>query len=87
MASADLPRCCLLVGSAPAALRGIVIEASVVDLGARVCVTQEYTAPAGGDARYEFPLDANAAITGFVANVNGETTQAVLKAKDDAKKT
>lgn len=71
------------------ALRGVDIQANVVDMCAEVQVSQRYqnhySYPI--EAQYLFPLDSHAAVTGFESDIDGVVTKAAIQEKVQARQT
>eukprot|EP00041_Stephanoeca_diplocostata_P021253 m.490577 g.490577 ORF g.490577 m.490577 type:complete len:941 (-) comp21779_c0_seq1:160-2982(-) len=69
------------------ALRGVDVQANVVDMCAEVQVSQRYcnNERYAIEAQYLFPIDNRAAVTGFESDIDGVVTKAVIKEKVQAR--
>eukprot|EP01102_Stenamoeba_stenopodia_P013992 TRINITY_DN4606_c0_g1_i3.p1 TRINITY_DN4606_c0_g1~~TRINITY_DN4606_c0_g1_i3.p1 ORF type:complete len:764 (-),score=185.45 TRINITY_DN4606_c0_g1_i3:796-3087(-) len=74
--------------NAPVPLEGVHVEAKIVDMVAEVNVLQFYSnnEDVAIEANYVFPLDSNAAVCDFQADINGTIIQGKVKEKQQAKR-
>lgn len=72
--------------AAPVPLAGVVVDAEISSIGARVVVTQRFVnrEPTPIEATYLFPLEEGAAVCGFEALVNGSVIAGEVKERDEA---
>jgi len=71
----------------PLPLGSVSVKARAFDLSAEVIVTQQFRndTPHILESEYVFPLDENAAVVGFVAELNGRRLHGMVKEKAQAK--